>query len=210
LRLPRLLPSLATAITLFAAAPPALAADPLPHRLAALTPADFATQVTIVNDPLTGAVVLSTQAGYARSRAIGGARANDVHLRAVVDRASGRVTWQVWHDLVYVGGRKDISAVHYRSGGAERLARPLSIEHWLDRCPPTDAVGFCNQATRIGFELPEQAVREIAAAWRAGARTAWPVRLRDTAGGGEVIGGIAPAEAAGLMQALADWRGRSS
>lgn len=209
MRLPRLLPSLVAATALFAMAQPALASDRLPRPLAALSPADFAQAVTITDDPLIGAVVLSTERGYARSRAIAGARANDVHLRAVVDRLNGRVRWQVWHELVYVGGRKDLAAIHYRSGGAERMARPLSVEHWLDRCPPTDAVGFCNQATRIAFELPEHTVHEIAAAWRAGAREPWQLRFRDAAGA-EVTGGLAPAEAAGLVQALADWRGRSS
>lgn len=207
MRLPRLPLLIAAAVAAFAGGQPALAAAPLPGPLAALSPADFARAVAIVEDPLDGTVVLSTQPAYPRSRAIAGARANDVHLRAVVDRASGAVRWQVWHELVYVGGAKDMSAVHFQSGGAESMARPLSVEHWLDRCPPTDAPGFCNQATRIAFELPEQTVREIAASWQAGARQAWPLRFRDAAGG-EVTGGLAPAEAAGLVQALARWRGR--
>jgi len=186
---------------------PAFAAQKLPRPLTDLSPAHFAEHTAIAEASPGGAVVLSTQAGYTRSRAIKGARANDVHLRAVVDRQSGKVSWQVWHDLVYVGGRKDLSAVHYTAGGVAQKAAPLHVEHWLDECPATDAPGFCNQFTRIAFELPEQTVREIASAGSAGSNAPWRLRFYDAAGK-HVTGGIAPAEAAGLVQAFDAWRGQ--
>lgn len=183
----------------------ASAYEQLPRPLARLTPADFAGQIQIVDDPLEPAIVLSTRDGYARSRALKGARADDVHLRALVDRQTGRVTWQVWHDLIYVGGRKNVSAVHYRYAGERRAAEPVTVRHWLDQCPPTDGIGACNQVSRIVFELPEKTIREIAAAYGAGAREPWRLRFED-ANGRDVTGGLAPAEAAGLVQALEAWR----
>lgn len=196
---------LTTALAAVAFPSAAAAYEQLPPSLARLSPADFASQVKITDDPLEGAVVLSTRDGYTRSRAIKGARANDIHLRALVDRRSGEVTWQVWHELMYVGGRKDLHAVHYMSDGAVQKVRPLTVDHWLDQCPPTDGVGFCNQNTRVGFELPERTVREIAASYGEGRREPWRLRFRD-AGGRDITGGLAPAEAAGLLQALDAWR----
>ena len=211
MRLPRLSLRPSTAAALFAvmavSSHPALAVEKLPRPLTELSPSHFAQQIAI-SQTETG-TVLSTQDGYTRSRGIKGARANDVHLRAVVDQQSGKVSWQVWHDLVYVGGRKALSAVHYTAGGVTRQAKPLHVEHWLDECPATDAPGFCNQFTRVAFELPEHAVREIATAGHAGTSAPWRLRFVDAAGK-DVTGGLAPAEAAGLVQAFDAWRGGAS
>lgn len=187
------------------AAAPAAAHEKLPAALAALSPAEFAQDIRITDDPLSSTIVVSTEAGYTRTRALKGALADDVHLRALIDRSTGKATWQVWHEIAYVGGEKDLHAVHYQAGGAARAARPFHVSHRLDRCPPTDAVGFCGQASRIGFELSEDVVREIAVGYAAGSRKPWSLRFED-AGGKPVLGGLAPGEAAGLLLAVAQWR----
>lgn len=186
-----------------ALAPAAEAYERLPRALAALSPADFAAQIHIANEK--GAVVLSTREGYTRGRVVQGAHVDDVHLRAVIDRASGGVSWQVWHDLVTVHGHKQVVAVEYLSDGERKTARPIAVDHSLGQCPPTDGAGFCNKISRIGFELPERALREMAASYAAGSRVPWRLHFRDAAGK-DVISGIAPAEAAGLIAALEAWR----
>lgn len=193
---------------LLAFPPAAHGYERLPRALAALSPADFAGRIQIVDDPLKAAVILSTVDGYSHGRSVQGARAEDVHLRALVDRATGRVTWQVWHELATVRGHQGITAVHYTAGGKPRTAQPIKVDHWQGGCPPTDGVGMCNRFTRIGFELPEPAVREMAAAYQAGSRVPWRLRFND-ASGRDVASGIAPAEAAGLILALDSWRSRS-
>lgn len=180
---------------------PAAAHGRLPGPLAAMSPSDFAAQVRVTEDPAQGALVFSTSEAYQRGRSITGAYADDVHLRALVDRRTGRTTWQVWHELAYVGARKAVSAVRYTSAGETRRSEPIHLDHWRDRCPPTDGVGLCNEGMRVAFELPEQAVREIAAAYRPGNRTPWPLHFQDE-NGRDVTGGLAPAEAAGLLQAV--------
>lgn len=180
------------------------AVDGLPRSLAALSAADFASRVEVVDGP-TGAVVLSTREGYSRARAVKGAHANDIHLRAVVDRTSGLVSWQVWHELATVRGHQGITAVHYTLGGKPHSAPPIKAEYWLDDCPPADGLGACNRFTRVGFELPERAVREIVAAYDRGSRRPWQFRFQDVSGR-DVTSGIAPAEAAGLVRALDTWR----
>lgn len=199
----RSLPTLCIALA-FAAPQTAGAYEQLPRPLASLSPADFAREIDVVDDPLEPAVVLSTHQGYARGRAIKGAHANDVHLRALVDRASGRVTWQVWHELITVRGHKQVTAVHFLAGGNLRQVAPFAVDHWLDQCPATDAVGSCNQFTRVGFELTEDMVREIATAYAAGSREPWRLRFK-VESGRDVTGGLAPAEAAGLLQAVEAW-----
>lgn len=188
---------------MLALAPAAEAYERLPRALAALSPADFAAQVHIANEK--GTVVLSTRQGYTRGRVVQGAHVDDVHLRAVIDRTSGRVSWQVWHDLVTVRGHKQVVAVEYVSDGERKTSRPIAVNHSLGQCPPTDGAGFCNKITRVGFELPERAMREMAASYAAGSRAPWRLHFRE-ATGNDVISGIAPAEAAGLIAALEAWQ----
>ncbi|MDB5724231.1 MAG: hypothetical protein JWQ16_985 [Novosphingobium sp.] len=197
--------SLALVFAAFLAAPAVAHAGDLPRSLAALSPTEFAGSVQIADDPAKAAVVLSTQEGYSRGRGVKGAHASDIHLRALVDRASGRVRWQVWHDLVTVRGHQGITAIHYSVNGEPRTAQPLETEHGLDDCPPADGLGMCNRFTRVGFELPESAVREVAASYDHGSRRPWRIRFED-ASGRDVTSGLAPAEAAGLIKALDAWR----
>lgn len=197
----------ATTVLGFAMIQPAAAYDRLPQALAQLSPADFASQVRVIDDPREAAIVLSTEEAYTRARAIKGAHADDVHLRALVDRRTGKVSWQVWHDLIHVGGERSLHAVSYQAGGMLQQAQPTIVERWLDRCPPTDAPGACNQAVRVAFDVPEQTVREIAQAYRPGERMPWQLSFKDSHGR-DVTGGLAPAEAAGLIAALEAWRAR--
>lgn len=195
---------LAIAVPLIAAAP-AIAHERLPSGLAQLSPSDFASRVRIVDDHLEPTIVLSSRDGYKRSRSIGGARAHEVYLQAVVDRETGRVSWQVWHELS-TGGQRKLGSVEYASGG-ERLEQSgfVAMENWLDQCPPTDGIGSCNHFVRVAFELPDRTVREIADAYRPGDRTPWPLRFKE-ANGRDITSGLAPAEAAGLILALERWR----
>jgi hypothetical protein len=189
---------------------PAAAYDRLPQKLAALSPADFAARVRIENDAVMPSVVLSTQDGYTRGRSIKGALADDVHLRAVVDRRTGNVSWQVWHELAYVSGPRELDTIDFRVRGTAYQVRPLVVDHRLDRCPPTDAIGHCGHAMRVVFEVPDPVVREIAESYRPGERGPWQLRFRSSQGE-DMVGGISPAEAAGLIQALEAWRsGRPS
>jgi hypothetical protein len=193
----------AIAIALAVPAGTAQAYDRLPRALAGLSPSDFAGQVQVEEDGHVNALVLSTQDAYARGRSIGRAWANDVHLRAVVDNGTGTVSWQVWHELTYRDGPRHFGSVRYVSAGHSSRVAPFSVEHWRDQCPPTDGHGSCNHVTRIGFELPEATVREIARSYRSGSREPWRLQFED-ATGGSITGGLAPAEAAGLLHAVED------
>lgn len=190
-------------------AAPAVAYERLPTGLAKLSPSDFASKVLIVDDPLEPAIVLSTQDGYTRGRPIKGAQANDVHLRVLVDRETRRVSWQVWHQLSYAGKQRDLESVHYLAGGSLEQSQVVAADHWLDQCPPTDAIGSCNQFMKVGFELSERTVREIARAYRPGEQAPWRLRFKDR-NGRDVTGGLAPAEVAGLLHALETWQRAAS
>jgi hypothetical protein len=188
---------------------PALAYERLPTGLAQLSPADFASKVQIIDDPVEPAIVLSTRDGYTQGRSIKGARAEEVYLQALVDRKTGAVSWRVWHELS-MGSQRKISSVQYQTEGRKlEQAEFLTMENWLDQCPPTDGIGSCNHFVRVAFELPDQTIREIANAYRPGERTPWGLRFKD-ANGRDILSGLAPAEAAGLIRSLETWNQSSN
>lgn len=182
-------------------AAPAAAYDTLPRGLAAVTPAEVAERVRVLDAAEQPHVVVSTERAWTRGRGIGGAHAADVHLRALVDRESGAVRWQVWHELVYEGPRRDVAQVAFMAGGREVIAPVSAVEHWED-CPGVDAMmRACNRHVRIAFELPGAVVEEVAAAWLPASREAWRLSFHD-ADGGAIKGGLAPAEVRGLVDAV--------
>lgn len=197
--------AVALALTAFALPGAASAYEQLPSSLARLTPSDVEGKVRVSDDPLEHNVVLSTREAWKRGQSVEGAHATDVHLRAVVNRDTGRISWQVWHDLTYPGAQRDLVAVNYLAGGTLSQTPLIVEEHWTDNCPGTDGTGSCNQFTRLAFEVPEAVIREIADSYRSGSRTPWRLRFKD-ANGGAITSGIAPAEAAGLVRAIERWR----
>ncbi|MCT2401477.1 hypothetical protein [Novosphingobium mangrovi (ex Huang et al. 2023)] len=186
----------------------AAAYDELPRGLARLTPAEVVQRIRVEDEALEPHIVVSTEKAWDRGRGIEGAHARDVHLRALVDRKSGAVRWQVWHELVVPDRRPDMVGVSYHAGGRLEQADILVAEHWLDDCPGTDEpVVSCNRYARFVFEVPDHVVEEIAGAYRPESRDPWRLRFKDE-NGGSITGGLAPAEAAGLIEVVDRVRGR--
>ncbi|WP_067732846.1 hypothetical protein [Novosphingobium naphthalenivorans] len=187
----------------------AAAYDELPRGLAKLTPADVAERIHVDDEALEPHIVVSTQKAWERGRSIDGAHASDVHMRALVDRQSGAVRWQVWHELIYPSRRPEMVGVNYQAEGRLKQAGILVAEHWSDDCPGVDDVPApCNKYARFVFEIPGSVVEEIAGAYRPESRDPWRLRFKDE-NGGSITGGLAPAEAAGLLQAVERIRSRS-
>jgi hypothetical protein len=195
----RLALMLAPVLALVLAGAPAAAYETLPHSLARLTPDEMVQRIRVHDEPLEPHILVTTRKAWPKGRALQGAHANDVHLRALVDRGTGAVRWQVWHDLVSTAAVPAFEGVHYRAGGVVKETHLVVAEHWEDDCPGVDAIQrACNRYSRYVFELPGSVVAEIAARYEQGSRTPWRLRFRDGLGN-LVTSGLAPAEAAGLL-----------
>lgn len=186
-----------------ALAQPALAetGPQLPRGLAALTPQEAGARVT--GGPSGGGsqVILSTEAVFRGGQSLRGAWAPAVHLTAAVDQATGAARWQVWHEIVNFPGKGRVEQVRYAAGGTAATGLPARVERWHDVCPLGDSAAPCHANMRVVVDLPEAALREIAAMWQPRSRTGWPLSFV-LEGGRELTGAIAPAEAAGLVAAV--------
>ncbi|WP_157218218.1 hypothetical protein [Flavisphingomonas formosensis] len=179
----------------------ASASDTLSKRLAAMTPADFESRTSIVNDPLEPDLVISTEKAHRGRQPIRDGLADNVYVRALVARDTGAVRFQIWHDIAYWGQRKELYQVNYVAGGALK-SDPLAIAaHRADECPFVDEVVYCKLNKTLVFEVSEPVMREIAQQYQPASRDPWSFRFKDRLGR-DVTSGIAPAEAAGLLRVL--------
>ena len=177
----------------------------LPRKLAAMTPADVSAGARIMDDPREHHILISTQSAFRSSRPIAGGLEAQTYLSATVERRTGATHIKLWQKTLYKGARKDLHQVNYRS--RDRIvAHDLAVAiHEPDDCPGVDRAGSCVLGKTAAFELSEGLVREIATLYQPGSREAWSFRFKDR-NGRDVIGGIAPAEALGLLQAIENWR----
>ncbi len=179
----------------------------LPRKLAAMTPADVTAKARIADDPLERHIIISTDRAFRGSRSIDGGLEGRAHLRAIIDRATMATRFEVRQETVYSGPRKDLYQVNYRRNGAFVESSLALAVHEPDNCPHADTTGSCILTKTVAFELTEPLVREIAALYEPRSRTPWAYRLKDR-NGKDITGGIAPAEASGLLEALEQWRKR--
>lgn len=192
--------SLLTAAAVLAAAPAyAAVGDKLPTGLAKLSPDQIADRVQVVDDPLEEHVVFSTRGVFRNSGVKDDVAVHDGFLEARKTREGGEVVWRVRHDLTYSGARRDVKLVHVNTPDGLLKIAPGVVRRWSEDCG--DVAVACSQHLSVEFDLPETAVRHIAAAWRPGDRTPWRVRFKD-ARGQDVTVGLAPVEVAGLVDAV--------
>jgi hypothetical protein len=192
--------TLMTAAAVMAAAPAyAAVGDKLPAGLAKLSPDQIADRVQVVDDPLEEHVVFSTKGVFRNSGVKDDVAVHDGFLEARKTRAGGEVVWRVRHDLTYSGARRDVKLVHVNTPDGLLKIAPGAVRRWSEDCG--DVAVVCSQHLSVEFDLPETAVRHIAAAWRPGDRTPWRVRFKD-ARGQDVTVGLAPVEVAGLVDAV--------
>lgn len=177
----------------------------LPESLARMTPTDFRERAELIDDRLAPHLVVSTRPAHEKGLALKGAFADDMHLRAMIDRNTGQVSWRVSQRLIHFRPRLELAAVTYSAGSTPVSTQAFTARQWREHCTGGDYEGACFDYMQVEFDVPEQVLRQIAQAYSAGSREAWPLRF-DAVSGKGVTSGIAPAEAAGLLQAVDVWR----
>lgn len=185
----------------------AVAAGPaMPERLRAMTPADFSAAVSVSEDAAGDRVLFSTQPGFV-PQPLSPIRTllSDNHLRAIVDRKSGAVRYEVHQSIFHWGPRRSFTVARLPGAGGTRAADLILAEEGERFCPNEDGWGHCASTRRVAFAIDEKELRAIAGRYRPGDSRMWTFRIEDR-GGRHWDGGIGPAEAAGLLLATARLR----
>lgn len=196
--------AMAAGALLFLSAP--AMAGGMPKRLRAMTPDDFRAAVAVGHDADGRRTILSTQPAFV-PQPLSPIRhlLSDNHLRAVIDRDSGAVRYEVHQSIFYWGPRRSFTAAHVPAASGARRADLTLAEHGERFCPNEDNWGPCASTKRVAFAIDESDLRAIAARYRADGGQAWPYRIEER-GGQHWTDGISPAEAAGLLLATESLR----
>lgn len=176
----------------------------LPKRLLAMTPEDFAEAVTVHDDPVAPEVILSTERAHVRWSARH-AIVNDNHMRALIDRRTGAIRYELHQSMRYWGDRRDYARVTYEAPDGLRQAPLTLARHGADICPNEELGGQCSRTKQVAFEIKEPVLQSIATGYAPGSGTGWAFTVEER-NGAHWNGAVAPAEAAGLIEAVTSYR----
>lgn len=141
--------ALMTALAALAATPALAQTD--------LTVEKALTRIHLADDPLEPSIVLSTEHVNKTTRGILGVRHNDHHLRAVIDRQTGVVRYELQQTLQYMGGFRDFQAAHYQSADGVATTKLTKLDGNQAHCDGLDPQAACFEV--VSFEVPEATLR---------------------------------------------------
>jgi hypothetical protein len=176
-----------------------------PKSLLALTPERVRTATTVIDDPLEFDATFSTEKAHREGWLLLKPDGHDNHLRAIVDKRSGQTRYEIRTKLRYWGTQRDYKSAHFATDGGVQKADLTLTRHGQEFCSTNDLNFACPLTKTIAFEVDESVIRSIAAKYQASGQQPWGFKLKDDTGY-DVTSAIVPAEAAGLLQAVDNYR----
>ena len=175
------------------------------RELLAMTPADFAKSASVKDDALELLATITTEPGYQERHGLLRIVWSDVFLRAFVDKKSGVATYQLYQRIVY-GGRyyRYFESVNIETPAGPRAIATINLGR-TERCSRAQLTGGCVRTEDLAVPVDAALLKAIAASYAPGADTAWHFRFKAQTGE-DFDGVIVPAEVAGLLAAVADYR----
>lgn len=172
-----------------------------PKSLLAMSPDHFRAATTVQDDPLEHHANFSTRKAHRQGWNWLKTDGHDNHLRAIVDKRTGETRYEVRTEVRYYGSQRDYRSAHYATDAGLQKADLTLARHGVEFCATNDQNFNCPLTKTIAFELDENVVRAIAA----NGGQSWAFKLKDDTGN-DISSGIVPAEAAGLLQAVDQYR----
>jgi hypothetical protein len=186
----------------------ALQAAELPastRQMLAMTPQDFARTASVKDDALEVLATITTEPGYQERHGLLRVVWSDNFLRAFVDKSSGAVTYQLYQRIVYEGRLYK----YFRTANYETPAGPRSVETLdlgrTEQCSRSQLFGGCIRTETLAVPLDAALLGTIATRYVPGNDAAWHFRFKAQSGE-DYDGVMAPAEVAGLLAKVADYR----
>lgn len=188
---------LALAGALLNASPASAKEDKQVVALLAMTPKDFADRVSVKDDELEPAVVMTTANGFQYKVGLFKQVTADVFLRAFLDRKTLRARYQIYYSVTYQARSWAFieQANYIGSKGLEtqpvvKIASDVSCGRY-----------GCSFVETVGVDISEDDLRWLASRYQPATDNPMKVRFK-TKASGDVETSILPAEAAGLLQRI--------
>lgn len=161
--------------------------------LTKLTPQHFADTTKLVDDDLETAATIDTERGFRFNGGLTDSARAESFLRAIINKTSRTVTYQLYVQVTYYGERRRFSTINFATAAGPESA-PLRV---IDRSVECPAGPVCYQIEDVTYGLPEPLVSEIAARRDEQPLKPWRFSLKGD-NGVDWSDDMAPAEFAGL------------
>ena len=165
-------------------------------KLQQLTPSGVAATVFTKDDDLETVAILDTSKAYSSNGAFTDRVRSDNFVRALINKSTGAIVYQVYQTIRYNGDRRDFSSATYSTPAGPVQVPVQTISSRLMAC----FGGLCSYEDSVGFIVPEAVLREVAASYRPNASTPWRFRFQSQSAF-DWEDRLMPAEIAGLLQA---------
>jgi len=175
----------------------AYAKDP---PLLSLTPEHFRDTATVKDDPVEAVTVISTENGYAEHKGPMRMVWNDEYLRSVIDKTTGRKSFQVHAWIIYGGRWRSYETANYQTPAGPKSVPAIQIGRETANC----AVGDCLYTERVAFPVDEDLLRRLAAGNVPGKPAIWAYKFIAKTGP-DFAGGLSSAEIAGLLAKIDEY-----
>jgi hypothetical protein len=175
------------------------------RQMLAMTPQDFERTASVKDDALEVLATITTEPGYQEKHGLLRIVWSDNFLRAFIDKGSGAVRYQLYQRIVY-GARlyKYFRLANYETSAGPKSVETLDLGRTED-CSRSRLYGGCTRTETLAIPLDASLLKTIAAQYAPGADTAWHFRFKAQSGE-DFDGMMAPAEVAGLLAKVADYR----
>lgn len=130
---------------------------------------------------------------------------DDNFLRAFIDKRTGIVKYQLYQRIVYTGPSwRFYDTVNFDTPEGLKSSKLTEIARDVD-CSGSRYVG-CTYFETVGFDVDQTTLETLAAAYQPNVPAGWRFRFKSRAGV-DWDDGMLPAEAAGMLQAVAAYKG---
>ena len=170
-------------------------------KLQAMTPESVAAIAQINDDELEPVVIISTENAYQSLGGFTDPVRSDNFLRAFIDKASGTTRYQLDQSVRYNVEWRDFTSAVFVVDSVPQSAKLTIIKRDVVGC----YASMCSYEEIVGFDLDEPVLATIADRYVAGQSPLWRFRLKAKSGI-DWEERLAPAEAAGMLEAVRRWR----
>lgn len=171
------------------------------QRFLALTPSDFQRAMTMKDDSLDTVARISTEKGYQEKQGLLGIVWNDNFLRAFIDKKTGETTYQLYQIISYDGDWRFYQTVNYEAPDGPESKEVTVIDRSVDAC----GTYRCSFTEHLGFDVPEQLMRQLAGSYTPEVPRAWHFKFGSKAGV-EFQDGVNVAEVVAILSAVDQYR----
>jgi len=174
----------------------------------ALTPEHFKSTAILVEDDSGGTALISTKSGFQQKQGLLRMVYDDNFLRAIIDKKTGNVTYQVYQSIYYQASAWRF----YRKANYETPDGPESIDAKFLRPPlahnfdcPDHTSSACTYNENVGFSVDRDLLDRIASTYEPEKSVMWRFSFIPRVGD-EFYGGLLVAEIVGFLQTVDSYK----